>query len=110
MRMIAGPPASLEVILTLRTTMVFDKSLYEQFLIYLIFSMEICTSITTGRSVLDDLLEFFPTLDLTLAALIVSLAAGIVLGVTSATRRSRSIRSLNQGFLAHRHCSPGDLV
>jgi peptide/nickel transport system permease protein len=90
-RLLAGPHAPLEVVLAIRTRMGLDKPLYEQFIIYLsdLLHGDLGTSITTRRPVLADLLRFFPaTFELTFAAMIVSVAIGIPLGVASATRQN----------------------
>jgi peptide/nickel transport system permease protein len=91
-RLMAGPNAPVEVVLKLRAKLGLDKPLFEQFVIYLsqLVHGDLGVSIATGRPVLDDLLTYFPaTLELTLAAMILSVAVGIILGITSATRRNK---------------------
>jgi len=90
-RLLAGPHAPIEVVLAIRSKMGFDKPLYEQFYIYLsdLLHGDLGMSITTRRPVLTDLLRFFPaTLELTLTAMVVSVAIGVPLGIASATKQN----------------------
>jgi ABC-type dipeptide/oligopeptide/nickel transport system permease component len=90
-RLVAGPHAPIEVILAVRTKMGLDKPVYEQFLIYVsdLARGDFGMSITTRRPVLDDLLMFFPaTIELTVAAMLLSVAIGVPLGIASATRQN----------------------
>jgi peptide/nickel transport system permease protein len=90
-RLVAGPHPTPEVILNLRIKMGLDKPLYEQFFIYLsnLLHGDLGTSTSTGRPVLEDLLRFFPaTIELSVISMAVSIAAGIPLGIASATRRN----------------------
>jgi peptide/nickel transport system permease protein len=90
-RLLAGPHAPIAVVLDIRTKMGLDKPLYEQFYIYLnaLLHGNLGMSITTRRPVLSDLLRFFPaTLELTITAMIVSIAVGVPLGIASATKHN----------------------
>lgn len=69
-----------------------DKPVAEQYLIYMtgLLRGDLGTSIRTRRSVSADLRDFFPaTLELSLAALLVSLLIGIPAGVWSSVMRNR---------------------
>jgi peptide/nickel transport system permease protein len=69
-----------------------DRSLPEQFLAYLanVFRGDLGESFTTRRPVLRDLAQFVPaTIELSLAALAVSLLFGVPLGVWAAVRHNR---------------------
>jgi len=69
-----------------------DRSLPEQFLAYLgnVLRGDLGESFTTRRAVLRDLQQFLPaTIELALAALAVSVAVGVPLGVWAAMRHNR---------------------
>ncbi|MEL7068562.1 MAG: ABC transporter permease [Cyanobacteria bacterium J06581_3] len=85
----AGPAASQEAIDQIRETLGLNRSLPEQFFIYLgeLFRGDLGSSLTTGQTVLSDLLTRLPaSLELTLAGLFFSLALAIPLGILAATR------------------------
>jgi peptide/nickel transport system permease protein len=70
-----------------------DRSVPEQFLTYLanVLRGDLGESFTTRRPVLQDLREFLPaTIELSLAALVVSTAGGIPLGIWAAIRHNRA--------------------
>lgn len=70
-----------------------DRSLPEQFLTYLanVLRGDLGESFTTRRPVLQDLRQFLPaTIELSLAALAVSVAGGIPLGIWAAIRHNRA--------------------
>lgn len=70
-----------------------DRSVPEQFLTYLanVLRGDLGESFTTRRPVLQDLREFLPaTIELSLAALVVSIAGGIPLGIWAAIRHNRA--------------------
>jgi peptide/nickel transport system permease protein len=70
-----------------------DRSLPEQFWAYLtnVLRGDLGESFTTRRPVLRDLAQFMPaTIELSLAALVVSLVLGIPLGVWAAVRHNRA--------------------
>ena len=86
-RLVAGPRASAELVESIREEMGFDRPLIEQYVNYVgqLLDGDFGTSIQTGRPVSDDLFRRFPaTVELMLLALVVSLAAGVPLGVLSA--------------------------
>src|SRR3954447_15207347 len=70
-----------------------DKPIPEQYFFYMnnLLHGDLGTSIRTRRPVAQDLSEFFPaTVELSLAALIISLATGLPAGVWSAVFRNRA--------------------
>lgn len=85
----AGAAASEEAIAQIRVTLGLDKSLAQQFLIYIqdLARGDLGISISTGQTVGAELLTRLPaSLELTLCALVFSLAVSIPLGVLAATR------------------------
>ena len=85
----AGPAASQEAIDQIRETLGLNRSLPEQFFIYLgeLSRGDLGNSLTTGQTVLSDLLTRLPaSLELTLAGLFFSLTLAIPLGILAATR------------------------
>ncbi|MEO1404352.1 MAG: ABC transporter permease [Cyanobacteria bacterium J06635_1] len=85
----AGPAATQEAIDQIRESLGLDRSLPEQFLIYVgeLLRGDLGQSLTTGQTVLSDLLTRLPaSLELTLAGLIFSLTLAIPLGILAATR------------------------
>ncbi|MGB3495781.1 MAG: ABC transporter permease [Elainellaceae cyanobacterium] len=86
---LAGPAATQEAIEEIRVTLGLDKSLFEQFLIYLgdLVRGDFGFSFTTGQPVAEDLTTRLPaSLELTLAGLIFSLSLALPLGILAATR------------------------
>lgn len=85
----AGAMATPESIEHVRQVLGLDKSLPEQFVIYLsqLFQGDLGQSVSTGRPVLTELTSRLPaSLELTLSALVLSCAIAIPLGVLAATR------------------------
>ncbi|MEO1685099.1 MAG: ABC transporter permease [Cyanobacteria bacterium J06631_12] len=85
----AGPAASQEAIDQIRETLGLNRSLPEQFFIYIgeLLRGDLGSSLTTGQTVLSDLLTRLPaSLELTLAGLLFSLTLAIPLGILAATR------------------------
>jgi peptide/nickel transport system permease protein len=71
-----------------------DRPLPEQFVIYLtnVLRGDLGESFTTRRPVLRDLRQFLPaTIELSLAAILVSVVFGVPLGVGAAVHRNRSV-------------------
>ncbi len=86
-----GEVATPEAIESMRRAMGLDKPIYEQYWIYLkgLLHGDMGHSVRTNRPVLADLLAHFPaTLELTLAAMVISISVAIPLGVFSALRRN----------------------
>ena len=75
----------------------FDKPLPQQYLIYVqhLLQGDLGVSVSSRRPVIEDLKQYFPaTLELSTAALLISLGLGIPLGVLSAVRRNTLIDHL----------------
>ena len=85
-----GDHATGEQIAAFRHEYGLDRSLVDQYLIYVggLARGDLGTSIRTRRPVASDLADFFPaTIELALAALLVALVLGLPAGVWSAVRR-----------------------
>ena len=87
-----GDKATQDQIVAFRTEYGLDKPLPVQYALYLdgLLHGDLGRSIRTRRPVLDDLRDFFPaTVELALAALLVSLLIGIPTGIWSALKRNQ---------------------
>ncbi|MGI8935743.1 MAG: ABC transporter permease [Phormidesmis sp.] len=87
----AGPSASQEAIEQVRENLGLNRPLLEQFFIYIqeLLRGDLGSSLTTGQTVLSDLLTRLPaSLELTFAGLLFSLLLALPLGVLAATRPS----------------------
>ncbi|MBP7066595.1 ABC transporter permease [Ferrovibrio sp.] len=85
----AGPAASQEAIEQIRKSLGLDKTLPEQFLVYVTDLMRgnLGNSIATGRPVLEEVTTRLPaSLELTLLGLIVSVFIAVPLGIAAANR------------------------
>lgn len=85
----AGPAADAQSIQQVREALGLDRSLPEQFLIYIgdLATGNLGQSISTGRPVVEELVRRLPaSLELTLLALIFSLSVSLPLGILAATR------------------------
>jgi peptide/nickel transport system permease protein len=83
----AGFGAPLYVIEEARHQLGLDRPLYEQYFIYMrdLLHGDLGVSLTHRTRVLDDMKQFFPaTAELVLAAMILSVPLGILLGITAA--------------------------
>lgn len=92
-----GQNARDEQIAAYRTQLGLDRPVVEQYFTYMgrLFQGDFGTSIRTRRPVADDLVDFLPaTLELSLAALLVSLFFGIPLGMAAALRRNTWVDAL----------------
>ena len=86
----SGPSMGQEDIDAIRRAMGLDKSLPEQFLIYLgdIAQLNFGNSMITGQPVLDDFAERLPaTLELAIFAFVMSLVVALPVGILSAVYR-----------------------
>ncbi|RLT40102.1 MAG: ABC transporter permease, partial [Chloroflexi bacterium] len=86
-----GQNAREEQIAAYRTELGLDRPVVEQYLRYMgrLLQGDLGKSIRTRRPVADDLRDFLPaTIELSLAALLVSLLLGIPLGMLAALRRN----------------------
>ncbi|MFK3791919.1 ABC transporter permease [Pseudomonas piscis] len=93
-RLIAGDRASDAIVQNIRHQLGLDLPLYQQYGRYMLDLLhgDLGTSIRTSRPVLEDLQNFFPaTLELALAALLLSVLVGVPLGVLSAVYHNRFI-------------------
>ncbi|RWI87935.1 ABC transporter permease [Mesorhizobium sp.] len=87
---IAGDRASPDVVARIRTEMGLDRSLPEQFWIYLehVGRGDLGKSVMTTSPVTQDLANFFPaTFELATTAILIAIGFGIPLGVWAASRR-----------------------
>jgi peptide/nickel transport system permease protein len=93
-RLMAGEHASRETVEHMRHVLGLDKPLPEQFALYLgkLGHGDLGTSIRTERPVVEDIRRFFPaTIELSLAALLFAVAAGVPLGVMAAVYKDTGI-------------------
>lgn len=92
-----GQNARDEQIEAYRQQLGLDRPVVEQYLIYVgnLLRGDFGVSIRTRRPVVDDLLDFLPaTIELSLAALVVSIFVGIPLGIAAALRRNSWVDAL----------------
>lgn len=85
----AGPSADARSIAQVRKSLGLDRSLPEQLLVYAgqLARGDLGQSISTGQPVLDELVRRLPaSLELTLAALLLSIGIAVPLGILAATR------------------------
>ena len=99
--LVAGETATPEQVKAIRTQLGFDQPLYVQLGVYLkqLVTGDLGKSLYSGRKVSQDLFDRFPaTLELTLAAMFISVVVGIPLGIVSALKRNSLIDHLVRGF------------
>lgn len=90
----AGPAADAKSIAQIRKSLGLDRSLTEQFFIYLydLSRGELGQSLSTGQPVLSDLASRLPaSLELTLAALVLSTMIALPLGIIAALNPGRLV-------------------
>ncbi|MDR3518809.1 MAG: ABC transporter permease [Azospirillaceae bacterium] len=100
-RLIAGDRASDAAVAAIRQKLGLDRPLYVQYGLYIagFVQGDLGTSIRTGRPVAEDIIAFFPaTLELVIAALMLSVLLGVPLGVASAVWRDRPIDHAVRSF------------
>jgi ABC-type dipeptide/oligopeptide/nickel transport system permease component len=88
---ILGDQASSEALAALREKLGLNKPLYVQYLAFLgdVFSGNLGVSLSTGRSVIHEVLNVLPsTIELTLAAIVIGLILGLPLGIAAALTRN----------------------
>lgn len=76
-----------------------DVPVWQQFLVWFgaLLQGDLGTSMRTGRPVVVEIMDLFPaTLELTLAALLISLAISIPLGIVSATKRNGPVDAVGR--------------
>ncbi len=81
----AGPAATQQVIAEIRHSLGLDRSLPEQFLVYVgdLVHGRLGNSLSTGQPVINELLTRLPaSIELTLLALALSIAVAVPLGIT----------------------------
>jgi peptide/nickel transport system permease protein len=90
---VVGDRATREVYEKAKIAMGLDRSLAEQYLIYLkkVLSGDLGNSVITSHPVLSDLLHFFPaTFELATIATLIGVAMGVPVGVLAAARQGRA--------------------
>ena len=100
-RLAAGPDATEEMVEVMRTEFGLDKPLVLQYIAYFkgLFRGNLGRSIRTRRSVLDDLIDFFPaTFELTVFSLLFAVVVAIPLGVLCAVYRDRFLDHVARVF------------
>lgn len=93
-RLIAGDHASAATLQHVREDLGLDKSVYEQFVIYVrrLLSGDLGQSLRTRRSVAEDISLFLPaTMELGIGALVLAVLIGVPLGVLSAVYKDGRI-------------------
>jgi peptide/nickel transport system permease protein len=99
-RAMAGPHAGPEQVQSLRRQWGLDKPLAEQYFIYFreLFRGNLGRSLLTRRSVLADLVDYFPaTLELSLVAIMFALVLGFPMGLASAWKKDKWPDHLTRG-------------
>jgi ABC-type dipeptide/oligopeptide/nickel transport system permease component len=99
--LVAGETATADQVKAIRTQLGFDQPLYIQFGVYVrqLVTGDLGKSLYSGRRVSQDLVDRFPaTLELTLAAMFISVLVGIPLGILSALKRNSLLDHLVRGF------------
>lgn len=102
-RLLAGDRASEEMVAQIREKLGLNQPLYVQYWRYItgLFQGDLGTSIRTGRPVAEDIAAFFPaTMELVIAALVMSVLVGVPLGVVSAVWRNGWIDQFARTFAA----------
>ncbi|WP_019170223.1 ABC transporter permease [Pseudaminobacter salicylatoxidans] len=87
---IVGDRAPPDVVARIRLELGLDRSLVEQFWIYLqhLLQGDLGKSVMTGQPVTRDILQFFPaTLELATSAMLIAVVIGVPLGVLAAARQ-----------------------
>jgi peptide/nickel transport system permease protein len=106
---IVGDRAPQDVVERTRLELGLDRPLHEQFWRYLtdILRGDFGRSVMTSNPVLDDIARFFPaTIELATAALVISLALGIPIGVISAVRQNTTLDRAVRIFCLAGHSLP----
>jgi peptide/nickel transport system permease protein len=89
---VVGDHATREVYDKARLAMGLDRSVPEQYFLYLkkLVSGDFGTSVMTSHSILSDIVQFFPaTLELSTIAAIIGVSAGVPAGVAAAAYKGR---------------------
>ena len=108
----AGPAATQQAIEEIRVKLGLDKSLPEQFVLYVrdLTRGDLGRSLTTGQPVRADLLARLPaSLELTVCGLVFAVAVSLPLGMLAATRPGSWVDHLSR-VLDHRRRVAADLL
>ncbi len=98
-RLVAGPRSSAESVAKIREQYGFDDPLPQQYVRYMkgILTLDLGDSTSTRRPVTEDLKQYLPaTAELAFAAFVLSLIAGLPLGVLSAVRPNSIIDNIGR--------------
>src|SRR5262249_16821988 len=88
-QMIAGHEASQQAIDMIRAKLGLDQPLYKQYSTYIgnLLKGDLGTSLRSSRPVMDEIMTRFPTtITLTVMAVIIMVAIGLLAGIFSATK------------------------
>lgn len=91
---VVGDRASNAVYEAAKIEMGLDRPLYVQFFNYVVgvFSGDLGQSVSTGRSVVEDISRFFPaTLEMATLGIIIGVVIGVPLGVIAASRQGSAV-------------------
>ncbi|WP_037085712.1 ABC transporter permease [Neorhizobium vignae] len=100
-RLVAGPNATEDMVTTIRTEYGLDKSLPEQFVVYMgdLMTGDLGQSIVTTRPVLEEVLRYAPaTLELVFVAMAIGIIVGVPLGMLSAVYKDGPIDHITRIF------------
>src|SRR4051812_21787262 len=89
-QVIAGTDATAEDVELIRRSLGLDRPVYEQYVTFLVHSLQgdFGRSAVTKRTVVEEIgSRVWPTAELAIAALAVSMVVGLTTGIVSATRR-----------------------
>jgi peptide/nickel transport system permease protein len=95
--MFFGQSANPEVVANIRKQLGLDKSIPEQYLLYVgnVLHGDLGTSITTRRPVMEEIASRYPaTLELAIGAFLVSVAVGLASGIIAALHKDSPIDTL----------------
>jgi peptide/nickel transport system permease protein len=98
-RLVAGPDATNDMVETIRREYGLDRSLIEQFAIYMgdLLTGDLGRSIVSTRSVIEELARYVPaTLELVLVAMTIGILIGVPFGMLSAVYKDRFIDQLTR--------------
>src|SRR5215831_14817555 len=98
-RMMAGERATNETVAHIRAELGLDRPIPVQYIAYVrgLLHGNFGVSIRTQRSVIDDILLFFPaTIELAVAALLLAIILGVPLGVLSAVAKDRAVDQVSR--------------
>lgn len=100
-RLVAGPNATEDMVATIRTEYGLDKSLPEQFVVYMgdLARGDLGTSIVTTRPVLEEVMRYAPaTLELVFVAMFLGIIVGVPLGMLSAVYKDGPLDHVTRIF------------